>query len=79
MPTEVLTVRRVDPCKTANPYVFSFCIWGTTVDTERCVTYQTISRWQATLCQRAMETRKPIRVIWAESRYGDRLIDVELA
>lgn len=79
MPIHVMTVRRVDPCMTANPNVTSFQVWGIDVETERAVSYQTINQLRATLCQRAMETQRAIRVTWADSRYGKKIVEVELA
>lgn len=78
MPIQVMTVERVDPCTTVNPSVTSYLVFGADTTTALGLQVQTICAWRAALCSRALETQQPIRVTWADSRYGKKLVEVEL-
>lgn len=80
MPTDLIRVERVDPCKTVNPQVTSYLVTGETVEeTPRTVQFSTINDLKASLCSRARQLERYVWIGWRDGRFQSKdIVTVKL-
>jgi translation initiation factor 1 (eIF-1/SUI1) len=73
-------IQRVGESPTRVPGLRAFTI-DAAPDLERPETlglqFQTVDAWKATLCDRARQTGRPVRVTWKRTTYGKTLTKVQ--
>jgi hypothetical protein len=73
MPTDLVTIVRVQQFDTRIPGLHRYTIDADEVGTGAIKQYGTINAWLASLCDRA---REPVQVTWKDSRFGKDIVQV---
>jgi hypothetical protein len=73
VPTDLIKVERVDPCRTVNPSVTSYVVTGETIEEQpRTVQFTTINDLKASLCSRAKQTERYVWIGWRDGRFQSK-------